>query len=125
MVVTMWNGSILSRKLPPSNGVIMLTLSVVVSIELNKRHYFWANLYLTFHVPFLEEIEGVQPYKTSGFEQERYDFVEFLKDFAQISIQKVGLLISLWLFLFNPQVVRSVTNRIYLRGVKEVRKTKS
>jgi hypothetical protein len=37
----------------------------------------------------------------------------------------VGVLISLWLFLFHPLVVCSSTNGIFLGWVKEVRTTKS
>jgi hypothetical protein len=37
----------------------------------------------------------------------------------------VGVLISLWLFLFHLRVVCSTTKRIFLGWVKEVRTTKS
>jgi hypothetical protein len=33
-----------SWKLALSNGVIVLPLSVVVSVEINWRHYFWRTL---------------------------------------------------------------------------------
>jgi len=35
-----------SYEFPLTNGVIALFTSVVVSMEINRRHYFWSNLYM-------------------------------------------------------------------------------
>ena len=54
MMVTTLKNSFSSREFAPSNSVILLFVSVVVCMELNRRHYFQSNLrkYIYYRIDF-------------------------------------------------------------------------
>ena len=44
MVMAMLKNSLLSQEFALSNTVIVLFVSVAVSMEIDRRHYFWSDL---------------------------------------------------------------------------------